>query len=53
MPLCSAVLMRVGVLRKNYSHTKQGTVNSRKKCMFLYQNTPKAISEYPFGHLDG
>jgi hypothetical protein len=29
------------------------TVNSRKKCMFLCQNTPKAISECPFGHLDG
>jgi hypothetical protein len=29
------------------------TVNSRKKCMFLHQNTPKAISECPFGHLDG
>jgi hypothetical protein len=29
------------------------TVNSRKKCMFLHQNTPKATSECPFGHLDG
>jgi hypothetical protein len=29
------------------------TANSRKKCMFLYQKTPKATSECPFGHLDG
>jgi hypothetical protein len=28
-------------------------VNSRKKCMFLYQNNPNAISECPFGYLDG